>query len=371
MKFPFSNRPHEARLAVASLVLATVSLTVTPPHAVSQEAETEKFSPAVVEKADKILDDAKLRRVGKVIQSTDTAEIGRAISGLSKTRRELKRTYDDWKAVDQRIHAMELEQKRLNVQYGELNLQLARGNVAARARDQVVGMINAGLARSKILESEKSAQKVLLSSKRATLNAAEAEYAETVLAIRSDYKKLKEELDKQLITSPVQIALRVMHANFDTPEGQTADDILSVVDKRLQKIEQEVFSETIALQVVNQSLYVNVVVGRVSTRMVVDSGASLISLPSKTATELGIVIPPDAPQMRMIMADGREIPARGVTLARVRVGEFEAENVNAAILDEAATDAEPLLGMSYLGNFKFEIDMAEKSLKMLRIKTED
>jgi aspartyl protease family protein len=96
----------------------------------------------------------------------------------------------------------------------------------------------------------------------------------------------------------------------------------------------------------------------------------LVSLPAAVATELQIAVPADARQMMLVLADGRTIAARGVTLQRVRVGPFEAENVEAAVLDASATGAEPLLGMSYLGNFRFEIDAAEKSLKMLRVSTD-
>jgi len=119
-----------------------------------------------------------------------------------------------------------------------------------------------------------------------------------------------------------------------------------------------------------RSMYVDVVVGRKSTRMVVDSGATMICLPQKTAAELEVVVPSDARELQLVLADGRSISARGVTLPRVRVGEFEAENVDAAVLDASATDAEPLLGMSFLGNFKFELDPAEKSLKLLRVSSE-
>lgn len=71
-----------------------------------------------------------------------------------------------------------------------------------------------------------------------------------------------------------------------------------------------------------------------------------------------------------LFADGREIPGRAVTLAQVSVGQFEAEKVEPAVLDAVAINAEPLLGISFLGNFKFEIDTADKSLKLLRVSSE-
>jgi clan AA aspartic protease (TIGR02281 family) len=70
------------------------------------------------------------------------------------------------------------------------------------------------------------------------------------------------------------------------------------------------------------------------------------------------------------VANGDTIAARGVILPRVRIGEFEVQNVDAAVLEAAADTAEPLLGMSFLDHFKFEINAADRTLKMLRVNAE-
>ncbi len=338
---------------------------------IAQEAESGKYSPEVVATAEKILEGAGLRRTGKSIQASNTATISRAISGLAREKRSLRLVYLDWKKVADQIAAIRQELERSNLQYGEYNLQLARvqpGDVTANNR--IVGLLNATNAKMKALTSQRERLKEELSSKRETLNKAESAYAETVLAIRRDFTDARDKLATALADEKVSIAMRVMKANYETPEGLTADKILVSLDKRIQRIEQEIFSESIRLVVDRGSLYVDVVVGKKTTRMVVDSGATLISLPMKTAAELGIEVPVDAKEMKLILADGRTIPARGVTIPKVRVGEFEAENVEAAVLDAVATDAEPLLGMSFLGNFKFEINTADKTLKMLRVNAE-
>lgn len=314
------------------------------------------------------MEEAGLRRTGKSIQASNTANISRAISGLAREKRALRLVYQDWKKVGDRIAAIGRELQRLNLQYGEYNLQLARvAGVDVAANNRIVGLLNATNAKMKALRSQRDELKEELALKRETLNQAETAYAETVLAIRRDFTDAREKLATALEDEKVQIALRVMNANFETPDTLTADKILLSLDKRIERIEQEIFSESIRLEVDRGSLYVDVVVGKKTTRMVVDSGATLISLPIKTAAELGITVPVDAKEMKLILADGRTIPARGVTLPKVRVGEFEAENVEAAVLDAVATDAEPLLGMSFLGNFKFEINTAERTLKMLRV----
>lgn len=351
-------------LLIFSLPLGAVSAQET-------DSKSGKFGPEVVAKAEKILGEAGLRRAGKSIQASDVADISRGISGLAREKRVLRLVNQEWKVVADQLATIRQQLKRMNVQYGEYNLQLARvaqGDVTTNNR--IVGLLNATNAKMKVLAGERERVKEELAKKREALSKAESAYAETVLAIRSDFVHLRDKLATAMTDEQVLIALRVMHANFQTPQGLTADKILASLDKRIQRVEQEVFSESIPLEVERGSLYVDVVVGRKPTRMVVDSGASLISLPMKTATELGISVPVDARVMKLILADGRSIPARGVTLPKVRVGEFEAVNVEAAVLDAVASDAEPLLGMSFLGNFKFEINTADKTLKMLRIKAE-
>ncbi len=330
-----------------------------------------KFGPDVVAKADKILQDIGLARSGKTIRSTGTAEVARAITALARQKRELRLIHQEWKAASDRAMAIRAEVKRLDLQQGELNLQLAR--VAGRdtaANNRIVGLIEATRTKMRALADQEQQAKSDAAEKRVQLNEAESGYAETVLAIRRDFNTAKRELDAALSDANAKIALKVMHQNFETPAEVTANDVLATLDKRIEKIEQEIFSESIPLDVRSGSLYVDVVVGNKTARMVVDSGATLISLPSNTAAQLGIKVPLEARELRLMMADGRSIPGRLVTLQRVRVGEFEAENVDAAILDPAAVGAEPLLGMSFLGNFKFEIDAAEKSLKMLRVAAE-
>ncbi|NND99311.1 MAG: retroviral-like aspartic protease family protein, partial [Pirellulaceae bacterium] len=333
-----------------------------------------QYSPAVVAKADKILEDIGLRRSGKTIAATNTTEVSRALTGLARERRQLKLVYKDWKNANDHTAAIRREIRRLSIQDADLNLQLARvAGVDPSANNRVVGLINAGRSRMKILTTDADRARDITSQKRGTLSEAESAYAETILAIRKDFDSIRNQLDESLKQPQTKIALQVMHRNFQTPAPEviSADQILAPLAKRIERVEQEVFSESIPLDVQpNGSLYVDVVVGKKTSRMVVDSGATLISLPATTAQELGITIASDAPDLKLVMADGREIPAKGVTLDRVRVGEFEAEDVQAAVLHASAVGAEPLLGMSFLGNFKFEINSNDKSLKLLRVAAE-
>ncbi len=332
-------------------------------------ADEAKYSPEVVQKAEKILEAEGLRQSGKTIQPTHSTEISRALTSLTRQQRELKLIQQSWKAAQAKVDLNRNQLQQMNAQVGELNLQLARvAGVNVQANNRLVGLIEAARAQIRTAMTNRTTLQEQLAAERAKLTAAETEYAETVLAIRSDYEKLHDAISESLQKKETQIALRVMAINFETPRELSAAMILKSIDKRLERVEQEIFRESITLiPGPGGSLGVTVVVGSKPTHMIVDSGASLVTLPAKTAVELGIEVPVDARQVTLVMADGRTIPARAVVLPRVRIGEFEAENVEAAILDSVATDAEPLLGMSFLQHFKFEINASEKTITLLRV----
>ena len=366
IRFPSRNQFLGRLIVIVSLLAGIARFTLA-----QEVTPTAKYSDEIVAKADKIFADAGLRRSGKTIATASTVDIARGISALSRTRRSLKLIHDAWKQTSDQLAQMKQQSELLNEQNIQLNTQLAQPFLDASTNNRLVGLINANVGKIRQIDKDEGRVKEKISADRKAVNDAEAAYAESVLALRRDLNALKLKLDETLKSDEIKIAVRVCNANFGTPAALTTDSLLTAIDKRLKQTEQEIFSESVPLDVTeNGSLYVNVSVGDKSVRMVLDSGATLICLPASTASELGITVPTGAPKLSLVLADGREIPGRAVTVAKVRIGQFEAENVEAAVLDAVATNAEPLLGMSFLSNFKFEIDTAEKSLKMLRVNDE-
>lgn len=326
------------------------------------------YSEEVVAKAERVLAEAGLKRNGRTIVATEAAEINRSLTSLTKPRRALKslvdsrqQTADQLRKVADLIQATEL-------QHGELNLRLARPGLDVLTNNRLVGLINANRVKLKQLADQRKALTDQLAADRREVNDAEAAYAQSVIALRQDFDAVQARLEKSLQTPTLPIAVKVCHANFQTPEKVDIGMLLGPTDRKLRAIESEVFSEVIPLErSPGGSLRVTVAIGDQTVAMVVDSGASLMILPAEVATELGIEVAADAPEMRLQLADGRTIAARGVTIDSVRVGRFAAEDVQAAVLEATATRAEPLLGMSYFSRFKFEIDTAASTLKMLRV----
>lgn len=66
-------------------------------------------------------------------------------------------------------------------------------------------------------------------------------------------------------------------------------------------------------------------------------------------------------------ADGSEVPGYLKKIDSVRVGKFTVENVECVVLHALAVWAPALLGMSFLGHFKFELDSSRSELKMVKV----
>ncbi len=138
--------------------------------------------------------------------------------------------------------------------------------------------------------------------------------------------------------------------------------------KQLKSLEETVKSDAIKLDNERNSLWVNVQINdKHKNRMIVDSGASTLSISEKMARDMGIKLDAGGVPVRVSLADGRIVPGTMVKLDSVRVGKFTVQDVDCCVLGSDAPDAPPLLGMSFLGQFKFEVDANQAELKLLKV----
>ena len=104
---------------------------------------------------------------------------------------------------------------------------------------------------------------------------------------------------------------------------------------------------------------------KVDAQLVMDTGSTLVVIKKEIAEELKIKSDGANPEIKLILADGRETHARLITLESVQVEGVEAKNVEAAVMLDEITDPgfkDGLLGMSFLKRFNFKVDNREKKL---------
>jgi predicted aspartyl protease len=70
------------------------------------------------------------------------------------------------------------------------------------------------------------------------------------------------------------------------------------------------------------------------------------------------------------IANGSKIQLKRVLLNSVRVGNLTAKNVSCGVFPADITSAKALLGMSFLGKFKFELNARASELSLQRVDAE-
>jgi clan AA aspartic protease (TIGR02281 family) len=326
------------------------------------------YRPGVIAKADQVLAEVGLKRNGSGFTCRELGELQRAIQGLAKPRRSIRRLADAKTGTEDQLQRVVAELRMTDAQYAELNLRMAQPGIDVLTNNRLAGQINANQIKKKQLSELRESLKQTLTKQRQELADAESKYAEVVLAARQDLQRLRERLDRDLAQPQVAIAFKVHAASFKTPEQVDAETLLRPTDRKLRLIEQEIFRESIPLETSPQgALLVDVVINDQSVPMTLGTNTPIVLLPAELATRLQVTVSPDAAPMRLFQVDGSVLEAREVNLPKVRVGNFVAENVAAAVLLDPGVDAQPLLGASFLDNFRFEIDPAEKTLNLLRL----
>ena len=109
--------------------------------------------------------------------------------------------------------------------------------------------------------------------------------------------------------------------------------------------------------------------GRVKARLMLDTGASLITLTEEIGNKLGISPYFNSAELPFNTAGGEDwMPL--VALEMVAVGSAETRLVEASI-NSHIKEIDGLLGMSFLGDFRFEIDRTNKLLTLKSSQNKD
>jgi aspartyl protease family protein len=206
---------------------------------------------------------------------------------------------------------------------------------------------------------------------RGAANDAREAFVGRVLELRKLADSVNSAYSKLATDPEVSAAIASLNAASGKTFSSTPSRDFASAERRLVQLEDTVLSESIPLRREGgESLWVPVVInGKHTKEMIVDSGSSMICLPRKIAKECGIEVGSQHQEITLVLADGSRIQAHEVPLDSVRVGKFTVENVVCAVLGEEAIEADPLLGMSFLGQFKWELDSENKLLKMVKVES--
>ena len=322
--------------------------------------------------AKQVLSDHGIRVLGSSLALKTETTLSKSLRSVTKLRKSLFNANKESDALQRKHDTIKKTITVLKLQHVQLSAQLAKinpNNIALN--NKLVGALNAVKGQVDLLTEQQEQLTKLTKETRAKSVAAREKYIQHVLDMRDSADKTSQAYTTEAADEEVKTALAELNRATGKKYELTPSRGFQSSLRRLKTLEDSVLSETINLRKTkNDSLYVSVVInGKHTKEMVLDSGASLISLPAKLAAECGLEPTASDPDLTLELANGMLIPAKLVIIPEVRVGKFTVKNVECAVLGPEATSATPLLGMSFLGHFKFEISAQASTLKMVKVET--
>ena len=344
-------------------LLALTTLIICPCWVFADEPEEKKdTTAALTEQAPEL----ELRVTGSNVVFTGERDLSRGISESATLKRKVKQATIPLRQIQLEINRLEIGMVQAEQQLVTLNAQLANVQDVA-TNNRLVGALNTVEGQMSLARKSLEGLKEKENRARTQLNEAREAYVQNII----DLRKLADELSAGYETAKDSPEIQERLKTLTAESGKELKFELSSLTgnlKKLVELEKSVHEEKISLRRDGNTFYASVVInGKHTTEMVVDSGASLISLPYELAISMGLKPEPSDKRILIEIADGSTITGVLKKMASVRVGTFEVKDVECAVLGPEAVSATPLLGMTFLGEFQFQLDSADATLGMTQI----
>lgn len=297
-------------------------------------------------------------------------DLSRGLTEVTSLKRKVKLAAKPVRDLQQEINVLENRMIQAEQQLVGLNAQLANVNDVA-SNNRLVGAINTLEGQLSLAKKSLETLKEKETAARAALNKSREDFVQQVL----DLSKLSTQIDEAYAKAAENPELQESFAKLKKDSGKDLklqpSSSLTGTQRKLQELEESIQTEKVTLRREGNTFFASVVVnGKHTQEMVVDTGASMISLPYEMAVGMGLKPEANDKQILLTIADGSTITAHLKVIDSVRVGTFTAEKVQCAVLGPEAVNAEPLLGMTFLGEFQFNLDAAEGTLGLTQIESD-
>lgn len=299
------------------------------------------------------------------------ADFAKQVRDILIVRKTFLNVEKELAATEGELDLIEAQMNALKAEEIKLNAALAAGGLNVENHNRLVGALNAIAGQLDLGLQQKGKAGDKVKQARAKANESREAYIEKLLAVRTEADKVQQLWSKASTDAKNQAALNKVNEVLKKGITFKPTPVFTSAERQLASYEDKVLSENIKLRDDGDSLWASVVInGKHTKEFVVSSGSAYIGIPFTMAKEMGLEPAGSDQEISLVMADGRELPGYLKKATSIRVGKFIVEDVEVVVLDQQAIAANPVLGMSFLGNFKFELDKARAALKMVKIDSE-
>ncbi len=312
------------------------------------------------------LEAAGLKAVGSSLSLADEATLTKQLREAAVQKKALVEAEQESQEIEAGIEEIKRQITELKTKHVELSAALTGANDPVQ-HNQLVGALNAVAGQVDLLIEKQKSEGDRLKTARAKSSDLRETFIEQLMGMRVLADSISQQWTKLAADPALQKAVEAENAAAGTKLKLTPGAGFVATEKRLQALEHTMLTEAIPLALEQGGMWVDVVFnGTHRKKLVVDSGATAISLPYALAKEVGIEPKSQDQKITVGLADGSTAPATLTTIPSVRVGKFIVDDVECIVLDARAVNAPALLGMSFLGKFKFEVDKEKSVLRMVK-----
>jgi len=319
---------------------------------------------AAIEAAKKTLEDKGLKTRGSSWLLDSEIDLAQDMRELRKAKLAVDKVERDQRSIDRKIRQAKAFIAQKQYEFDKLRDKLTKAQSAIQQNQLIAEMQK---AKQFIEEAIKVKQENENKMEAARREAREV-YVEQVLIMSNKVGKVAAEYDALEKDAAVTGAVKSLNdAGLKYSLGPGS--LFKANQTLVARYKDEILSGDIKLRPEGNVFWVEVIINGKSRReMVLDSGASLLSIPADMAKELGLMPSADDPIVRLALADGKIVDAKLMVLDSVQVGEFVVNNVECAVLPESLIAAQPLLGGTYLNKFTYKIQSDKGTLTLVRLK---
>jgi aspartyl protease family protein len=309
------------------------------------------------------LSEKGLKKAGAVYAIEEDTSITKDVAALAEAKKKLAQDAKGRRKIEANIQGAKSFIGTAELQIRKINEDMAK-SADVGGQNRKIAQMNALVGKIKEAIQYRDQQEKDLAKLG---DDARSEYIGLILKLEKKVQKVEETYATLAADADVTAALEALK-----PKGKLGPTQQFVAAAReIKTLRANVEAETIEVSIENEIPWVNVVLnGSTTRRMVFDTGASMVAIPAEMAKSMELVPPKDAPILHMHLADGKVVEAKQMILKSVRVGTFEARDVEAAILPESLAAATPLLGGSFHRHFIHKLDRGKGELQLARIGTD-
>lgn len=312
--------------------------------------------------ADAVLKSKGLTRVGVLFLLDADANLTSELKEIRQARAQLNSNQSSRGEIERQLRAGRQAQAQLYDQEANLRVKLMMEKDAVR-HNELAGQLD--LVHAQIRESELYISNHRTAAKRYSISL--ADYIKTVNDL-SDRMAAMLKQYRTLSTDPETAgALGTLNAAAHVPLKLGPSVRLLAEVSAVEKERQRIQSAAIKFELEGGVPVVHVTLnGTLAWTMVLDSGASDVTLTYEVAQQLGMQPEPSDTMLRLQSANGRVTMARLKTLKSLKLGPFTEQDVECVVLPENVAGT-CLLGETFLSRFVYQMDLSDKEINLWQL----